>query len=379
MGELEKMLEAEEAELNEIEKLKREREQIEKCMQLKEREQIEREAVKGNRERQLKETEVIERVTDKDNQTEDETVNEGNSSDASMVFTGSDTSSDQQIEDSSPRYDSDADATGLVMAVDGKNGNVYCILPSNTEYMAIRFGYQKCMTLIPTCGFSKLGTRSSNILTQWRLRNSECTLDGTTEFLFCLIEALFSQKKCGVKLQRMNRQKVSEVEKVAQTVCELEEAVLAGGADANAVHNYNRKLQEMNISISFLRDQGNDPEKNPVSYQITYQVPPSYVKQDYRDLFHYHGNQGKSGDPLSLDIPSNGDDESFPSNGGNNLAVGKRPKIETTLISPAKKTWEEKPTIVEKNKEEVIALELVKEEAKPTENGSVSNEVANSC
>ncbi|PWA73732.1 hypothetical protein CTI12_AA258000 [Artemisia annua] len=102
MGELEKMLEAEEAEFNEIEKLKQEREQIEKDMQLKEREQIERE-------RQLKETEVIERETEKYNQTEDETVNEGNSSDASMVFTGSDTSLDQQIEDSSPRYDSDAD------------------------------------------------------------------------------------------------------------------------------------------------------------------------------------------------------------------------------------------------------------------------------
>ncbi|PWA58582.1 hypothetical protein CTI12_AA249370 [Artemisia annua] len=98
------MLEAEEAEINEIEKLKRESEQIEKDMQLKEREQIERE-------RQLKETKVIERETDKDNQTEDETVNEGNASDASMVFTGSDTSSDQQIEDSSPRYDSDADGT----------------------------------------------------------------------------------------------------------------------------------------------------------------------------------------------------------------------------------------------------------------------------
>ncbi|PWA59960.1 hypothetical protein CTI12_AA385990 [Artemisia annua] len=126
MGELEKMLEAEEAELNEIEKLKREREQIEKYMQLKEREQIERERKLKEteviererqlketevieRERQLKETEVIERVTEKDNQTEDETVNEGNSSDASMVFTGSDTSSDQQIEDSNPRYDSDAD------------------------------------------------------------------------------------------------------------------------------------------------------------------------------------------------------------------------------------------------------------------------------
>jgi hypothetical protein len=42
MGELEKILDAEEAELNEIEKLKREREKIDKDMQLKEREQIEK-------------------------------------------------------------------------------------------------------------------------------------------------------------------------------------------------------------------------------------------------------------------------------------------------------------------------------------------------
>ena len=47
----------------------------------------------------------------------------------------------------------------------------------------------------------------------------------------------------------------------------------------------------------------------------------------------------KSAYPLSLDIPSN-DDESFPSNGGNNLAVGKRPKIKTTLISLGKKVVE---------------------------------------
>ena len=59
MGELEKILDAEEAKLNEIEKLKREKEQNE-------------------REMQLKETEVIEKETEKDVQTEEETVNEGN-------------------------------------------------------------------------------------------------------------------------------------------------------------------------------------------------------------------------------------------------------------------------------------------------------------
>ncbi|KAF5771714.1 putative microtubule-associated protein [Helianthus annuus] len=47
-------------------------------------------------------------------------------------------------------------------------------------------------------------------------------------------------------LDKMNRQKVSEVEKLTQTVCELEEAVLAAGATANAVRDYERKMQEIN-------------------------------------------------------------------------------------------------------------------------------------
>ncbi|KAL5708434.1 hypothetical protein ACHQM5_019228 [Ranunculus cassubicifolius] len=47
-------------------------------------------------------------------------------------------------------------------------------------------------------------------------------------------------------LDRMHRQKVAEVEKLIQTVRELEEAVLSGGAAANAVRDYKRKVQEMN-------------------------------------------------------------------------------------------------------------------------------------
>ncbi|XP_074328514.1 microtubule-associated protein 70-2-like [Apium graveolens] len=47
-------------------------------------------------------------------------------------------------------------------------------------------------------------------------------------------------------LDRMLRQKVAEVEKFTQTVRELEEDVLAGGAAANAVREYQRKVQEMN-------------------------------------------------------------------------------------------------------------------------------------
>ncbi|CAN6246197.1 unnamed protein product [Urochloa humidicola] len=47
-------------------------------------------------------------------------------------------------------------------------------------------------------------------------------------------------------LDRLHRQKVAEVEKLSQTVRELEEAVLQGGAAANAVRDYQRKFQEMN-------------------------------------------------------------------------------------------------------------------------------------
>lgn len=50
-------------------------------------------------------------------------------------------------------------------------------------------------------------------------------------------------------LDKMHRQKVAEVEKLSQTVRELEEAVLAGGAAANAVRDYRRKVQEMNVKI----------------------------------------------------------------------------------------------------------------------------------
>jgi len=38
---------------------------------------------------------------------------------------------------------------------------------------------------------------------------------------------------------------VAEVEKLTQTARELEEAVLAGGAAANAVRDYHKKFQEM--------------------------------------------------------------------------------------------------------------------------------------
>ena len=45
----------------------------------------------------------------------------------------------------------------------------------------------------------------------------------------------------------MHWQKVAEVEKLTHTVRELEDAVLTGAAAANAVRDYQRKVQEMNV------------------------------------------------------------------------------------------------------------------------------------
>ncbi|XP_031263420.1 microtubule-associated protein 70-1-like, partial [Pistacia vera] len=53
-------------------------------------------------------------------------------------------------------------------------------------------------------------------------------------------------------VDKMHRLKVSEVEKLIQSVRELEEAVLAGGAAANAVRDYQRKVQEMNEEKKYL-------------------------------------------------------------------------------------------------------------------------------
>ncbi|WOL15791.1 hypothetical protein Cni_G24572 [Canna indica] len=46
-------------------------------------------------------------------------------------------------------------------------------------------------------------------------------------------------------LDRMHRQKVAEVEKLGQTVHELEEALLTGAAAANAVRDYQRQVNEL--------------------------------------------------------------------------------------------------------------------------------------
>ncbi|KAG2688627.1 hypothetical protein I3843_09G105600 [Carya illinoinensis] len=47
-------------------------------------------------------------------------------------------------------------------------------------------------------------------------------------------------------LEKTNRQKVLEVEKLSQTIQELEEAILAGGAAANSIRDYRRQIDELN-------------------------------------------------------------------------------------------------------------------------------------
>ncbi|XP_022724116.1 microtubule-associated protein 70-5-like [Durio zibethinus] len=46
-------------------------------------------------------------------------------------------------------------------------------------------------------------------------------------------------------LEKTNRQKVLEVEKLSQTIQELEEAILAGGAAANSIRDYQRQIYQL--------------------------------------------------------------------------------------------------------------------------------------
>ncbi|XP_010270219.1 PREDICTED: microtubule-associated protein 70-5 isoform X2 [Nelumbo nucifera] len=47
-------------------------------------------------------------------------------------------------------------------------------------------------------------------------------------------------------LEKTNRQKVVEVEKLSQTIQELEESILAGGVAANVIRDYQRQISELN-------------------------------------------------------------------------------------------------------------------------------------
>lgn len=48
-------------------------------------------------------------------------------------------------------------------------------------------------------------------------------------------------------LDKTNRQKILEVEKLSQTIIELEEAILAGGAAANTLRDYKRRISELQV------------------------------------------------------------------------------------------------------------------------------------
>jgi len=50
-------------------------------------------------------------------------------------------------------------------------------------------------------------------------------------------------------LDKLHRQKIAEVEKLSQTVRDLEEAVLQGGVKANVIRDYERRFQEMSVII----------------------------------------------------------------------------------------------------------------------------------
>ncbi|KAJ1395051.1 Microtubule-associated protein 70 [Sesbania bispinosa] len=77
-------------------------------------------------------------------------------------------------------------------------------------------------------------------------------------------------------LDKMHRQKVAEVEKLTQTVHELEEAVLAGGAAANAVRDYQRKVQEMNEERKVL-------EREVARAKVTANRVATVVANDWKD------------------------------------------------------------------------------------------------
>ncbi|KAK6932852.1 Microtubule-associated protein 70 [Dillenia turbinata] len=60
-----------------------------------------------------------------------------------------------------------------------------------------------------------------------------------------LERALIVEEEENRILERNNRQKVVEVEKLSQTIHELEEAILAGGAAANAIRDFQRQVYEL--------------------------------------------------------------------------------------------------------------------------------------
>lgn len=63
---------------------------------------------------------------------------------------------------------------------------------------------------------------------------------------------MFDMQEENKILEKTNRQKVLEVEKLSRTIHELEEAILAGGAAANAIRDYRRQISELNVGFIFM-------------------------------------------------------------------------------------------------------------------------------
>ncbi|KAF8407586.1 hypothetical protein HHK36_006720 [Tetracentron sinense] len=83
-------------------------------------------------------------------------------------------------------------------------------------------------------------------------------------------------------LDKMHRQKVAEVEKLSQTVRELEESVLAGGAAANAVRNYQRKVQEMNF-VYVLQEERKTLDRELARAKVTANRVAVVVANEWKD------------------------------------------------------------------------------------------------
>lgn len=62
-----------------------------------------------------------------------------------------------------------------------------------------------------------------------------------------MAELMFHMQEENRILEKTNRQKVLEVEKLSETIQELEEAILAGGVAANAIRDYRRQISELNV------------------------------------------------------------------------------------------------------------------------------------
>ncbi|XP_072990308.1 microtubule-associated protein 70-4-like isoform X2 [Typha latifolia] len=72
------------------------------------------------------------------------------------------------------------------------------------------------------------------------------------------------------------RQKVVEVEKLTQTICELEESVLAGGAVANSVRDYQRQVYELNEEKRTL-------ERELARFKVSVNRVASVVANEWKD------------------------------------------------------------------------------------------------